>query len=529
MSDPFPPHGAPEAVPEAKVEARGRLSIVWLIPIVAAAVGAFVAYRAFSSRGPEITIRFETAEGIEAGKTAIKFKDFQVGLVDDVELAPDLSGIICHARMVPGADKWLTDKTRFWIVKPRIAGGQVTGLGTLLSGSYIGVDPVTEGKRERSYRGLEVPPIVTTNEPGREFVLRSDRAGAIDVGSPVLFREITVGSVLSSEIDPKDDFVTTRIFVRAPYDARVHPGSRFWNASGVNLSVTANGLQVATHSLVSILIGGIAFDTPEGESEATVAAANAEFPLYASQEDAEARHFTHTVPYLLYFDQSVRGLAVGAPVEFRGIQIGDVTDVRLEFDPKEKRFRIPVMIEVEPERFTDPNISNAERRAALDHMVASGLRAQLKSGNLLTGQLIVSLDLFPDAKPAEVVWNAPVPVFPTIPTPLEEITTNLTRIVQRLSALPLEQIGNDLRDSLASLRVTLAGAHDVGPALKSTLTTADQTLGSANALIGPGSGFNSELSRALFEVSDAARSLALAAQQIQTQPQSLIFGKKGSQ
>ncbi len=528
MSDPSSERDEAEAVPEAEVETRRRPSIVWLIPVVAALVGAFVAYRALSARGPSIVIRFETAEGLEAGKTQIKYKDVEVGVVEDVALAPDLSGVICHASMVKDAEPWLTEGTRFWVVKPRIAGGQVSGLGTLFSGSYIGVDPVREGRPVRSFRGVETPPVVTMREPGREFVLRSERGGAVEMGAPVLFRGITVGRVVSSELDATDDFVTTRIFVRAPYDLRVHAATRFWNASGIDVSMGANGVRLATQSLVSILIGGVAFETPAGAPEEAVGA-DAVFPLYASQSDAEERHFTHTVPYLLYFDESVRGLAIGAPVEFRGIKVGEVADVRLEFDRKAARFRIPVLVEIEPERFTDPNASDAERRATIDRLVAAGLRAQLKTGNLVTGQLIVALDMFPSARPAQVVWNAPVPEFPTVPAPLQEITANLTQLVQRLGKLPVEQIGAELRDSLAALRMTLEGTHDVGPALKTTLAEANQTLGSANALIGPDSGMDTELRRTLFELSEAARSLGLAAEQIQTQPQSLLFGKKGSQ
>jgi paraquat-inducible protein B len=527
MSDPSTERGEAESVPEAEIETRRRPSIVWLIPVVAALVGAFVAYRALSARGPSIVIQFETAEGLEAGKTLIKYKDVEVGLVEGVTLAPDLSGVVCHARMVPGAGPWLTERTRFWVVKPRIAGGQVSGLGTLFSGSYIGVDPVRDGKPTRSFRGLETPPVVTTHEPGREFVLRSDRTGAVEMGAPVLFRGITVGRVVSSELDPTDDFVTTRIFVRAPYDARVHSSTRFWNASGIDLSVGANGVRLDTQSLASILIGGIAFETPAGAPEEAMPA-DAVFPLYASQTEAEERHFTHTVPYLLYFDESVRGLAIGAPVEFRGIPVGEVTDVRLEFDRKTSRFRIPVLVEIEPERFTDPHASASERRAAIDHLVAGGLRAQLKTGNLLTGQLIVALDMFPNAKPAQVVWNTPVPELPTVPAPLEAITASVTQLVQRLSKLPVEQIGVELRDSLAALRTTLEGTRDVGPTLKTTLAQANQTLGSANSLIGPDSGMETELRRTLFELSEAARSLGLAAEQIQTQPQSLLFGKKAS-
>ena len=512
----------------AVVERRGRPSIVWLIPVVAALVGAFVAWRAFSERGPAITISFKNAEGLDAGKTPVKYKDVQVGLVEDVTLAPDLSGVEVSVRMVKGAEHWLTEKTQFWTVKPRIAGGQVTGLGTLLSGSYIGMDPVLEGRSERRFVGLEVPPVVTMQEPGRFFVLRSNHAGAVSVGSPVFFRQIQVGQVVASELDPNDDFVTTRVFVRAPYDQRVRRDSRFWNASGIQASLSAEGVTVQTESVVSILVGGIAFDAPNGE-EVGVAEAEATFPLYQSQDDADKRHYTRTISWLLRFNQSVRGLTVGAPVEFRGIPVGQVTDVRIEFDRASSQFLIPVTIEVEPERFTSGQLDENQRRAAVDKLVVAGLRAQLKTGNLLTGQLFVSLDIFPDAKPAQVVWNAPIPEFPTIPTPLEEITANLTQLVERLGKLPVEEIGTSLKDSLAALRVTLQGTKDIGPALQDTIQKLNGTLASANRMIEPESTMNSELRRALIELSDAARSLGLAAQQFQTQPNSVIFGKKGSE
>jgi paraquat-inducible protein B len=521
--------GRPEldGVEEAVVETRGRPSIVWLIPLVAALVGAFVAYRALSERGPEITITFKSAEGLEAGKTAIKYKDVDVGVVDEVILAPDLSGITCRARMVKGAEKWLTEKTQFWVVKPRISGGQVSGLGTLLSGSYIGVDPVLEGKRTRKFQGLEAPPLVTVKDPGRFYLLRSTRAGAVDVGTPVYYRRIQVGQVISSELDPNDDFVTTRIFVRSPYDERVHKNTRFWNATGVEVSAGANGVRIETESLVSILIGGIAFESPE-EGSTEVAEAETVYPLYENHDAAERRHYATRVPYLLYFDQSVRGLAVGAPVEFRGIQVGEVTDVRLEFDPVAARFRIPVIVEIERERFTNLQVDEKKREEIMARLVASGMRAQLKTGSFLTGQLIVALDIFKDVPPAQVVWNGAIPQLPTIPTPLEEITANLTQLVNRLSKVPVEQIGAELQASLKELRITLAKSEDIGPALKATLEQAQRTLASANAVIGPDSGVNAELQRTLLELSDAARALGLAADQFQTQPDSLIFGKKGS-
>jgi paraquat-inducible protein B len=515
-------------VGDAIVEEQRRVSAIWIIPIIAVLVGGFVAWRVLAARGPEIEITFKSAEGVQAGKTQVKYKDVEVGLVESVQLSADLSAVVVKARMVAGADDYLRESARFWIVKPRIAGGQVSGLGTLLSGAYIGVDPVLEGKRETKFTGLEVPPIVTLQEAGKYFVLRSSRAGAIEAGTPVFFRKISVGHVVSSELDQSDDYVTTRIFVRAPYDERVHPVTRFWDASGFNATVSADGVVIDTESIVSILIGGIAFDAHDDEGQPP-APAETSFTLFESRAAANRPVYTQTTSYLLYFDQSVRGLRTGAPVEFRGIEVGEVTDVRLEFDPAKSTFRVPVTIEIEPERFTSETLTPTDRRKSVERLVASGMRAQLKSGNLLTGQLVVSLDIFKNTPPASVDWKGPVAVIPTIPTPIEEITASLTTLAEKLGKLPVEEIGQDLKASLAALRKTLVKAEGVGPALTDTLQQAERTLSSTDALIGPDSTVNSELRRALLELSEAARALGLAAEQIQTQPQSLIFGKEGNE
>ncbi len=528
MTQGRPGQGGLDEVAEPEIAERQRPSIVWLIPLIAVLVGAFVAWRVLSERGPEITISFKSAEGLEAGKTLIKFKDVQVGIVESVTLEKDLSGVICRARMVAGADAYLRADTRFWIVKPRIAGGQVTGLGTLLSGSYIGMDPVTKGKDTRAFTGLEVPPVVTFQESGKFFVLRSSRAGAIDVGTPVFFRKIAVGQVVSSELDASDDFVTTRIFVRAPFDERVHTDTRFWNASGFDATIGTDGVTIDTESIVSILVGGIAFESND-ETGTPIAKGEEVFHLFESRAEADRPIYNRTVSFLLYFDQSVRGLRKGAGVEFRGIELGEVTDVRLEFDPKTAQFRIPVTIAIEPDRVTGVPLNQGEvSRANVEKLVASGLRAQLKTANLLTGQLIVSLDIYKDAPPAKVVWSKPIPQLPTMPTPLEEITAAVAQLASRLGKLPVEKIGEDLQASLAALRVTLTKSEGVGPALTSTLQSVDRTLASTNALIGPDSNVNAELRRTLIELSEAARALALAAEQFQTQPDSVIFGKEGS-
>ncbi len=514
MSERNPEDSAPPAIAEAVVETRRRPSIVWLIPLIAALVGGFVAWRTFSERGPEITIRFATADGLEAGKTKIEYKSVELGVVEEIRLAPDLSHVLCRARMVKGAEAYLREGTRFWVVRARVAGGQVSGLGTIFSGAYIGLDPAREGAPARTFQGLEVPPVVTTDDPGRHFVLHSYHAGAVEVGTPVFFRRIRVGQVVASELDASGDFVTIQIFVDAPHDERVHAATRFWNASGIDFSLGADGMSVDTESVVSMLIGGIAFETPERDG-GEPAADGAVFPLYENRAATQRQIYTEKTQWLVYFDQSVRGLVHGSPVEFRGIRVGQVRDVRLEMDPERRHLRIPVVIEIEPERFGHVDLTPEERRQRLDGLVAAGMRAQLKSGNLLTGQLTVALDIHEEAAPAQIVWQQPYPVFPTIPTPLEEITETLTSLVKRLEKIPFDRIGADLSASLVAARASLVQA--------------ERTLASTNALVSPDSSLSRELRRALAELTDAARSLGLAADQIERDPSSVIFGRGGEQ
>jgi len=512
MSEPQP------EIARAVVETRRRPSIVWLIPLVALVIGGWVAWRTYSERGPSITITMTSAEGLEAGKTKVKYKDVEVGLVETVTLAEDFQHVVVTARMAKEVTPLLTEKTRFWVVKARVAGGQVSGLGTLFSGAYIGMDPVRDAESTRAFRALDAAPIVTTNEPGRRFVLHSYHAGAVAVGTPVFFRKIEVGRVLSSELDPSGDFVAIQVFVAAPYDARVHEATRFWNASGIDVSVSADGVQVDTESVVSMLVGGIAFDTPETDHYES-APDGTVFPLYESYAATKREIYVDTVAYRLYFEQSVRGLHPGAPVEMLGIQLGEVRDVKLEVDPVAKRFRNVVVVEIEPGRIGKTDVSSEERRASVDWLVARGMRAQLKTGNLLTGQLLVSLDLHPEAPPATVAWEEPIPVFPTAPTQIAEITQKLTELVNKLQKLPIDRIGEDLRRTLATANGTLAAAN-------AALAEAKSTLATTRDAVGPDSQIQANLQRTLYELSEAARSLGLAAEQVETEPESVIFGKE---
>ncbi|MCU0540412.1 MAG: MlaD family protein, partial [Desulfobacterales bacterium] len=393
-----------------------------------------------------ITITFRSAEGLEAGKTKIKFKDVDIGLVEEVRIGADASHVVVRAQMVKEAERFVSENTRFWVVRARVSASAIYGLGTVFSGAFIEIDPGKPGKPSRKFTGLEEPPIVTTGLPGRHFILESERRESIEVGAPVYFRQLRAGEVVAYHLNEEGTTIRAKIFVHAPYHNFVRQNTRFWNASGINLKMDATGVQLYTESLVSILVGGIAFDAVAVSGEADAPAPEeAVFKLYRSMQAAQEKSYSKKNHFVLLFEQSVRGLSPGAPVEFRGIQVGEVVegiqvgevvDIKSEFDLKQNKVKIPVIVAAEPERiaFTGKLPAEVTKDSLLDYFVEKGLRAQLRTGNILTGQLYVALDFFPDAKPARVVRGGRygLPEFPTTPTQLEEIGEKLTQLVAKI-------------------------------------------------------------------------------------------------
>jgi paraquat-inducible protein B len=528
--------GNPSSTPEAIVKTRKgfSFSIVWLVPLVAVLIGGWLVYKAVSEKGPTITIAFDTAEGLEAGKTKIRYKDVEVGQVESITLARGLSHVIVTAEMTKGAEPYLTESTRFWVVRARVAAGGVSGLGTIFSGAYIGIEPGKPGKRTLSFKGLEIPPVITTGLPGAHFMLKAEKLGSLDIGSPVYYREIKVGQVVAYELEEGGAAVDIKIFIDAPHHEAVRRNTRFWNASGLDVSVDAGGIKVNTESFVALLVGGIAFDTPTNLEPGSPAPENQTFRLYDSREKSLEAAYVEKRPWLLHFEGSVRGLTVGAPVDFRGIEIGRVTDINLEFDWKKRAFHIPVLIELEPEKIDWVGKKTMDRREGMEFLVEKGLRAQLKQGSLITGQLYVALDMYPDATPAKIVWGEPYAELPTIPTPLEEITRNVSKIIDKFEKIPLEQIGNDLRDTMAHLNKVTEDLQklvqnldaSVVPAANATLEQTQKTLIKVDRLLNAESPTGHELKRALGELADAARNISILADYLERHPDSLVFGKE---
>jgi paraquat-inducible protein B len=529
MEEPGTP-GAARAV----VTPKKSISIVWIVPLVALVIGGWLAYKAVTEKGPTITITFQSAEGLEAGKTKIKFKDVEVGQVEEIHLSPDLSQVMVKARLTKDAKAYLSENTRFWVVRARVAGGGVTGLGTLFSGAYIGMDPGKPGKEARSFNGLETPPIVTTDLPGRHFMLKAERLGSLDIGKPVYFRQIQVGQVVAYEMEKDGDAVDIKIFIHAPHHERVGSNTRFWNAGGLDVSVDANGIKVNTESFVTLMIGGIAFENPKDSEPGPAAREDEIFRLYNRREDIYKKTYVTKTRWLLHFEGSVGGLSVGAPVKFKGIQIGEVIDINLEFDYNAMAFRIPVVVEIEPERIGFTGRQTVTKERGVEMLVENGLRAQLKQGNLLTGQLYISLDMYPNQPPRKIAYSGKYPEIPTIPTPIEEVTRSITRIVDRLEKLPLEEIGNDLRETLAYLNksteqlVKLMQNLDetVAPAATDMLERSQLTLMKLDRLLSAESPTGHELKRVLTELADAARNISVLADYLGRHPESLVFGKE---
>ena len=536
-------------LPQADVQSKKQISIVWLIPIVAVLIGGWLAYKGLSEKGPMVTITFESAEGLEAGKTQLKYKDVKIGQVVTIRFNADLSRVIITAELVKEAEPFLTENARFWVVRPRVTASGVSGLGTLFSGAYIGMDPGKEGAPARRFKGLEIPPVVTTGMPGRDFLLRANTLGSLDIGAPVYYRQIQVGQVIGYDLDEEGQSLRVKIFINAPHDKLVRKNTRFWNASGFDFKLDASGLTLNTQSMVSIMMGGIAFDTPTSLESGGPADVNQIFRLYETRDRIFQRTYTEKKHYILHFDGSIRGLTVGAPVEFRGIRIGQVADIKPAWDFETLSPKITVLIETEPQRWENLGEERVDSKKEIDVLVAKGLRAQLKTGSLLTGQLFVDLDFHPDAPEAQAKFEGQFTELPTIPAPLQLITTRVSSLLSKIETVPIEKIGKDLEDTLENVKNITASAElmqavralnqtlqetralvqnlntNVAPAITATLDQAEQTLGSVAGTLGKDAPLQYEMRQALKELSEAARSLRVLLEYLERHPDALIFGK----
>jgi paraquat-inducible protein B len=533
---PDPPAEPDDELPIASVRGRRLLSPIWAIPIVAVLIAAFLGWTTLATRGPEITITFASADGLIAGQTRVKHKSVEIGTVTGISLTPDLRQVRVRVRMRREVAGRLTDHTQFWVVRPRLTHGNVSGIDTLVSGAYISMDPGAPGGAQKlDFTGLEEPPAVRSDQPGTTFRLTARRLGSLASGAPVIFHDIKAGEVLGYDLGPNGDSVTLHVFIAAPYDAYVHQGTQFWNASGITVELGANGLRVRLANLLSAVTGGIAFSTPPSGRDTPRALRNASFPLYADREAAKSAAFHANLKLVSYFTQSARGLKPGAPVEMFGLQVGTVTGVALDFDPPTGHPRVAVEYVVQPERIfpfdqADATLRNA--RAVTQRLLDQGMRVQLASASLLTGQQVLSVSFDKDAPKAEVSTVNGRMVLPTAPGGFDTLIDSAGAVLDKLNALKLDQV-------VANLNATLAAAHDVlsGKAveqlpaittgLQQALARTNRLLASADTGYGADSPFRRDLDRLLSQIGEAARSIRLLADYLNSHPDALLRGRAG--
>jgi paraquat-inducible protein B len=571
---------APE-FPEAVVHGRRPFHFIWVIPIVAGLIGGFLVLRAVYQRGPEITIQFNSADGLVAGQTRVKHKAVDLGTVRSINLSQDMKNVDVSIEMRRTAARVLTREARFWVVRPRFDASNISGLDTLISGAYIELDPGTPtGPEIFHFTGLEDPPAVRSDEPGRTFTLKTSSVGAISSGSPVFYRDIQAGEVLGYNLGPDGDSMTIHVFVRTPFDQFVRLNSHFWSVSGLSLNLGSQGVQLHVASLQALLSGGIAFDTPKNGAPGPLSKGDATFELFSDEATADNSGFTQRIPFTTYVDGSVRGLAVGAPVELFGLQIGNVTNVALQVAPDGASSRVKIDMEIQPERIAptppassdtarpvplanantlNPELETVDPFAIASTLVKRGLRAQLQTTNYLTGQLVLEMVFVPDAPPEAVYEQNGRIVVPSAPGGLDSITTGLSEVTAKLARLPLDQIaknlndtligvshianGSELKGALTTMASTLANIQDLvrkfdagfAPALKrlpdiaqslqTSVDRAGKLVGSLDSGYGGNSEFSRDLQRLLVQVSDTARSVRLLADYLDQHPEALIRGR----
>jgi len=531
---------------------RARFSVVWIIPIIAALVGIGIVVQRFLNEGPTIIITFKVVEGIEAGKTFVKYKDVNIGQVTGVNLSDDYSQVIVKAKIAKNAKNLLVKDTKFWIMQPRISLSGVSGMGTLLSGNYIGLEAGKSKEKERIFKGLDTPPIIASTEPGRQFLLKADDLGSLGFGSPVYYRRLNVGQVIGYDLAKDGKSFDIKIFVNAPYDKYVTTGARFWQASGIDVSMGANGLVIHTQSLASILAGGVAFETPPYSQVAEPAVESTVFTLFDNREAATIKHEMKDDPFMLVFDESIRGLSVGAPLTYLGLEVGEVKKIGLHYDPGAYTFKPYALVSYYEERFfsqldnldvavRDHTTKRRESDKSTQALIDKGLRAQLRLGNIVTGQLYIALDYFPHAPKVKVDWKKTPPRLPVMPSGMAEFQMKVTKILTKIEKIPFEEIGKDTKKAIATLDQTLKDVKkvlgridaEIVPEMKTTLENLKRAVAAAErvlvnadkTLTGPDAPANQELREALQEITRAARALRVFTEYMESHPEALVSGK----
>lgn len=499
--------------PKPEIQRAKRWNAVWVVPIVALLLGIWLLYRNFTAQGEVVHVRFETADGIEAGKTEVRCRSVKVGMVRHVKLADDLKSVMVDIDVDRDEENLLRKGTRFWVVRPRITGTELSGVSTLITGAYIELDPgPANAPRDESFKGLETPPATNRNVPGLRLTLVADQAGSLATGAPIYFRGFEVGRIEGRKLSEDGSQVSYDAFIGETYSGLVTENTRFWNTSGIDISAGADGFKLRTPSFQAMISGGVSFGVTHGEEPGAAATDGRSFTLYKDEEFAKKSSFDPTMRLLLLFDQTVRGLSERAPVEYRGITIGRVSRISFDLMPGAQNMSVPVLIEIDP-RLMVPENPNKEKDADIAFIrqaVDKGLRGALKTGSLITGALFVDLDYYDDVLPQGMGKVGEFDTVPTVSSGLAQLEAKLSAVLDKFQALEIDK-----------------AVTGIGAAAKEIEATAAATRKSVSSL-GPDGPMQGDMLRVLDELRASLRSLKSVTNTIEEKPNALLFGRESS-
>ena len=525
----------------ARVGSGPKFSTIWLVPVVALFIGIWMVFAHWASQGPLIEITFVSGEGIEAGKTKVKRKNVDIGEVLDMHLSDDADKIVLSARINKEDARLLRNDSKFWVVRPRIGAGNISGLNTLLSGAYIEMAPGSEEDSARHFEGLEAPPVTPIGTPGLHVTLDSESNRPLNEGDPILFHGIEVGTIEYVHFNSEERRTYFNAFIAAPYDRLITDNTRFWFSSGISLNMSADGIRLEMSSLSTVLSGGVSFDVPAGQPLGERITERAFFTIYTRESAIYEKQYDHSLSYVILFEDSIRGLRPGAPVEYRGVKVGQVVRTDIDYaeienllDPHSK---IPVLIEVVPARlgFSDVETELSDVDTRIDELIVGGLRAGLATGSLLTGRKYVELQ-YHDGAAGDVQTFADYRVIPSIHGQLGRLLDNASRTLDAINRLPLDRVVDSAHKALDEVAATLAEIRKsateldeilADPASHELVGTLNTTLSSFQELavdFSEGSATNRELQQNLQSMDRTLKELEAVLRNLRRKPNSLIFG-----
>lgn len=532
--------------PRAIVRRRRRWSSVWVVPVVALVLAGWLVWKHYHDKGELAYVRFLTADSVEAGKTEVRCRSVKVGVVEKIELADDLQSVVMEVRIDPDSADLLRDGSRFWVVRPRVSASTISGLSTLITGAYIELEPGDGASPVNHFDGLEQPPVTSANVPGLRLTLVAEDAGSLTINSPIYYRGFEVGRVERRTLDIENRRIRFDVFIDEEYSDLVRQGTCFWNTSGIDVTAGADGFKLSTPSLQAMVTGGASFAVPKDGVPGSPVTDGAVFTLFTDEDAAKKSIFVPDHLCLLFFDQSVRGLSNGAPVEFRGIPLGRVVEISFKHSPPGDS-RVPVVIEIDSDTLARAveDIDNGEN--VLEECVRRGLRATLSTASLLTGALYVDLDFAPGAPPIELARSGEYEIIPTESSGFAQLQDKLNAILAKIEALPLDEtlgkFGNaadeiaitvkDVRSTLDEAEAALAEAkkllaRDETQNLTAELEATLKEVRSSVSSLGPEGAVQGDLSRTLDELRAALRAFKTLSDSIEEKPNSLLFGRESS-